>query len=45
MADSTHLTRTTQHLGEHRRMIILRSLAAGAAGMTPVPLLDDWWSR
>jgi hypothetical protein len=42
MAGSTHLSRTTQHLGEHRRMIILRSLAAGAAGMTPLPLLDDW---
>jgi hypothetical protein len=42
MVDSTYLTRTTQHLGEHRRMIIVRSLAAGAAGMTPLPLLDDW---
>ena len=40
--DTKHLVRTTGHLGEHRRMIILRSLAAGLAGMTPLPLLDDW---
>jgi hypothetical protein len=39
---TTNLVRATGHLGEHRRMIVLRSLAAGLAGMTPVPLLDDW---
>ncbi len=40
--DSNYLVRTTGHLGEHRRLIVLRSLAAGMAGMTPVPLVDDW---
>jgi hypothetical protein len=39
---TTDLARITGHLGEHRRMIVLRSLAAGMAGMTPLPLLDDW---
>jgi hypothetical protein len=38
----TQLARMTDHLAEHRRMIVLRSLAAGLAGMTPVPLVDDW---
>ena len=38
----THLARTTMHLSQHRRLIVLRSLAAGLAGMTPLPLVDDW---
>ena len=31
-----------EHLAVHRRMIVVRSLATAIAGMTPVPLLDDW---
>ena len=32
---------TTQHLGLHRRLILSRSLLSGAAGLVPVPYLDD----
>jgi uncharacterized protein (DUF697 family) len=32
---------TTQHLDLHRRLVIGRSLLAGAAGLVPVPYLDD----
>lgn len=31
----------TQHLSPHRRIILLRSLLSGAAGLVPVPYLDD----
>jgi len=31
-----------EHLAVHRRMIVVRSLASAVAGMTPIPLLDDW---
>lgn len=31
----------TQHLDKHRRLILGRSLLAGAAGLVPVPYLDD----
>lgn len=34
--------RSLAHLQTHRRLILMRSLAAGAAGMFPVPLVDDW---
>lgn len=39
---STELAPRHEHLGLHRRMILLRSVAAGMAGATPVPFLDDW---
>jgi hypothetical protein len=32
---------TTQHLDANRRLVIGRSLLAGAAGLVPVPYLDD----
>jgi hypothetical protein len=38
----TDLVRNLDHLAEHRRMILGRSLAAGVLGAVPVPLLDDW---
>jgi hypothetical protein len=41
---SGELTRNRSYLGENRRLIIGRSLAAGAAGALPVPLVDDWLS-
>lgn len=31
----------TEHLDKHRRLILGRSLLAGAAGLVPVPYLDD----
>ncbi|HKA90159.1 MAG TPA: hypothetical protein VKE22_21005 [Haliangiales bacterium] len=31
-----------QHLALHRRMIVVRSLAGAAAGLAPLPYLDDW---
>lgn len=42
-ADSS-LTVRRDHLADHRRMIIGRSLAASMAGLVPVPLFDDWLS-
>lgn len=36
------LTASREYLGEHRRMIIGRSLAAALLGSVPVPILDDW---
>jgi len=38
----TALAIRNEHLGLHRRMIVVRSLATALAGLTPVPLLDDW---
>ncbi len=32
---------TTTHLGPHRRLILSRALLSGAAGLVPVPYLDD----
>ena len=31
----------TQHLDKHRRLVLGRALLAGAAGLVPVPYLDD----
>jgi hypothetical protein len=31
-----------EHLALHRRMIVVRTLAAAIAGLAPVPYLDDW---
>lgn len=39
---TTSLSARRDHLGEHRRMIIGRSLAAAAAGGLPIPLLEEW---
>ena len=39
---SKELARLSNHLSEHRRLIVVRSLAAGLAGMTPLPVLDDY---
>lgn len=39
---SAELTHNRSYLGENRRLIIGRSLAAGAAGAIPIPLLEDW---
>jgi hypothetical protein len=39
-ADIVALART--HLASNRRMVIGRALASSAAGLIPVPLLDDW---
>ncbi len=41
-AMNTGLVRKNEHLTLHRRLILLRSLAAGAAGMVPIPYIDDW---
>jgi hypothetical protein len=38
----TSLAIRNEHLAVHRRMIVVRSLATAVAGMTPIPLLDDW---
>ena len=35
------MSEATQHLGSHRRLILGRALLAGAAGLVPVPYLDD----
>lgn len=43
-ATGTELSRSRDYLGEHRRMIIGRSLAAAVAGAVPVPLLEEWLS-
>jgi hypothetical protein len=40
----TELSRSRDYLGENRRMIIGRSLAAAVAGAIPVPLLEEWLS-
>ncbi|HWN67516.1 MAG TPA: hypothetical protein VNM90_07735, partial [Haliangium sp.] len=40
--DKTELVIRRQHLDDHRRLIISRSLAAAVASAVPVPLLDDW---
>lgn len=42
--NSTELTRSRQHLADNRRMIIARSLAAGAAGALPIPIVEEWLS-
>jgi hypothetical protein len=36
------LVSKNQHLSLHRRMIVARSIVAGAVGLVPVPFLDDW---
>lgn len=38
------LTRSREHLGQHRRLIIGRSLATSLAGAVPLPLVDEWLS-
>ena len=35
------MTEATKHLGSHRRLILGRALLSGAAGLVPVPYLDD----
>jgi hypothetical protein len=40
----TTLTRTREHLREHRRLIIGRSLAAALVGALPVPVVEEWLS-
>ena len=39
---STELTLRRNHLAEHRRMIVGRSLAASLAGLIPFPMFDEW---
>jgi hypothetical protein len=41
---STSLAHRNAHLLLHRRMILGRSIAAGAVGLTPVTFLDEWLS-
>jgi hypothetical protein len=36
------LVRTAAHLAPHRRMILAHSVAAAAAGIVPIPYLDEW---
>jgi uncharacterized protein (DUF697 family) len=36
------LSRSRDHLGRNRRMIIGRSLAAALAGSLPIPLVEEW---
>ncbi len=38
----TALALRFEHLALHRRMIVVRTLAAALAGLTPIPYLDDW---
>jgi len=38
----TELTLRRDYLGAHRRLAVGRALAAAAAGLVPVPFLDDW---
>jgi len=38
---TTATTPMTSHLGLHRRLILGRALLSGAAGLVPVPYLDD----
>lgn len=40
--DKAELVIRRQHLDDHRRLIIGRSLAAAVVSAVPVPLLDDW---
>ena len=40
----TSLSRLREHLSEHRRLIISRSLVSAAAGALPIPLLEEWLS-
>jgi uncharacterized protein (DUF697 family) len=35
------MNEATKHLGSHRRLILGRALLSGAAGLVPVPYLDD----
>ncbi|HLU68213.1 MAG TPA: hypothetical protein VKZ63_18140 [Kofleriaceae bacterium] len=41
---ATELTPHRAYLGDNRRLIIGRALAAAAAGALPVPLVEDWLS-
>lgn len=41
---ATELTHHRSYLGDNRRLIIGRALAAAAAGALPVPLVEDWMS-
>jgi uncharacterized protein (DUF697 family) len=38
----SELSARRDHLGQHRRMIIGRSLAAAAVGSLPIPLVEEW---
>lgn len=38
----TTLTLRRDYLGAHRRLAVGRSLLAGAAGLIPIPIVDDW---
>lgn len=44
MTGESSLTVRRDHLADHRRMLIGRSLAASMAGLLPVPMFDDWLS-
>lgn len=44
MKTPVELTRTRDHLDENRRMIIARSLVAGAVGAIPIPIVEEWLS-
>jgi len=44
MTQESSLTVRRDHLADHRRMIIGRSMAASMAGLLPVPMFDDWLS-
>src|SRR5688572_28221380 len=39
---STELAARHEHLALHRRLILMRSMAAGVAGAVPAPILDEW---
>jgi uncharacterized protein (DUF697 family) len=41
MTSGTTTVMTTEHLRGHRRLILGRALLSGAAGLVPVPYLDD----
>jgi len=41
MSEPSPATQMTQHLSVHRRLILSRALLSGAAGLVPVPYLDD----
>jgi hypothetical protein len=41
---AAELTHHRSYLGDNRRLIIGRALAAAAAGAIPVPLVEDWLS-
>jgi hypothetical protein len=39
---AANLAISREYLGQHRRLIVARAIAASLVGIVPVPLLDDW---